>query len=185
MNLSLEKHIASVHGKDLLDNVVKHDKFCEVPDAASVPSTRTRKAGRDQTCSALTRVTLRREKKKKTSYSSWQFYFKSRGLSGELFTYFILWFITFSEFHKKASIPDHTRLAAVPSSASKPDYLRVDLLKTPALTSLGSSRSTGLGLSRSNIKSLIDPPRQLTIPLNRHISTRPDCGWDFFTRKIR
>lgn len=43
------------------------------------------------------------------------------------------------------SMPDHTRLAIL-SSTGKPDYLRLDPLKTPALTSFGSSRSTGPGL---------------------------------------
>ena len=70
MSISSEKHIAFVHDNDLLDNVARHDKFCEVPEAASVPSTRKRKAGNEQTCSAPTRVTPRREKKKKMSYSS-------------------------------------------------------------------------------------------------------------------
>lgn len=67
MNLSSEEHIAFVNDKDLLDNVVRHDKFCEVLEAASVPSTRKRKAGDS---SAPTRVAPRREKKKKISYSS-------------------------------------------------------------------------------------------------------------------
>lgn len=70
MSISSEKHIAFVHDKDLLDNVVRHDKFWEVPEAATVPSTRKRKAGNEQTCSVPTRVTPRREKKKKMSYSS-------------------------------------------------------------------------------------------------------------------
>lgn len=70
IDLSPEKHIAFVHDKDLLDNVVRHDKFWEVPEAATVPSTRKRKAGNEQTCSVPTRVTPRREKKKKISYSS-------------------------------------------------------------------------------------------------------------------
>ena len=75
-------------------------------------------------------------------------------------------------------------LKAVPISASKPDYPRLDPLKTPALTSLGSSRSTGLGLPHSNTKSLVDSPRQLTNPLSLHISTRPGCGWDFWLVKL-
>lgn len=66
MNLFSEKNIAFVHDKDLLENVVRHDKFCEVPKAASVSSTRKRKAGDS---SSPTRVTPRRGKKKKSSIS--------------------------------------------------------------------------------------------------------------------
>lgn len=66
MNIFSEKHIAFVHDKDLLENVVRHDKFCEVPKAASVSSTRKRKVGGS---SSPTRVTPRRVKKKKSSIS--------------------------------------------------------------------------------------------------------------------